>query len=139
MPELVANPLIQNGRIALDPAPNGDLVHCQPALRHDFLQIPVAERVPQIPTDTQNNNHVREVSPTEQRRPVLGHRITLPDRSTRVCNRSREAAFWWRVWHFRTFCVTAMTRQAAAEMDAHASRHATFAGSLVDCPRHLRV
>jgi retron-type reverse transcriptase len=91
MPQITAKPLIQNGRIALDPSPDGDMIHQEPALRHHLLQISVAERVPQIPPDAQNDDDFLEVPPPEQRRPLFGHRITLPDPPTRVCNRSREA------------------------------------------------
>jgi hypothetical protein len=67
MPQLTAKPLIQQGCIALDPAPDGDVIHREPALRHHFLQISVAERIPQIPPDTQNDEDLLEVSPPEQR------------------------------------------------------------------------
>jgi hypothetical protein len=34
MPEFPPKPLIQNGCIALDPAPDGDVVDREPAFRH---------------------------------------------------------------------------------------------------------
>ena len=52
-PELAAKPLIQNGRKTLDPTPDRDMVHGEAALHRYFLQIPVAERIPQVPADTQ--------------------------------------------------------------------------------------
>ena len=91
MPQITAKPLIQNGRITLDPSPDGDVIHQEPALRHHLLQISVAERVPQIPADAQHDDDFLKVSPPEQHRPLFGHRITLPDPSTRVCNRSHIA------------------------------------------------
>jgi hypothetical protein len=45
--QLTANPLIQHGRVALNPAPDRDVVDGETALGHHFLQIPVAERIPQ--------------------------------------------------------------------------------------------
>jgi hypothetical protein len=80
MPELAANPLIQNGDVALDPTPNRDVVHSETALGHDLFQIPLAERISQIPPYTQNDDHGFEVPPTEPRWPLLARRITLPDR-----------------------------------------------------------
>ena len=52
-PEFAAKPLIQNGRETLDPTPDRDMVHGEAALSRYFLQIPVAERIPQVPTNTQ--------------------------------------------------------------------------------------
>ena len=43
------------------------MIHCQAALHHHFLKVSVAERVPQIPTQTQNNHFVPEMSAAEQR------------------------------------------------------------------------
>jgi hypothetical protein len=88
MPELTANPLILNGRLALDPTPARDVIHGEPTLRHNFFQISVAKRVTQIPPDAQNDDHVLKVPPTEQRRAVLHRGTTLPNWSTAFCNRS---------------------------------------------------
>jgi hypothetical protein len=52
-PEFAAEPLIQNGRETLDPTPDRDMVHGEAALGYYFLQIPVAEGIPQVPADTQ--------------------------------------------------------------------------------------
>src|SRR6266705_7184882 len=83
MPNLAAKPLIQNRSIVLDPAPDRDVVHRQVPLRHQLLQISVAERVAQIPANAQKDDHVLEMSSPEQHRPILGHRITLPNPSAR--------------------------------------------------------
>lgn len=88
MSQLAAKPLIQNGRIVLQPAPNGHVIYRQPAFRHHFFQVAVAKRVPQIPPHAQNDNHVLEVSSPEQCRAVLAHRSTLPDLPFAFCNRS---------------------------------------------------
>ena len=73
MPDLTTKPLIQNGRIVLDPAPYGDVVHQQAAFHHHLFQVAVAERVAQVPSNAQDDDHVLEVSPSEQRRAVLAH------------------------------------------------------------------
>ena len=39
--DLTAKPLIQNGSIVLDPAPNGDVVQGQAPFRHHFFQVAV--------------------------------------------------------------------------------------------------
>jgi len=44
---------VQNGRETLDPTPDRDMVHGEAALHRYLLQIPVAERIPQVPADTQ--------------------------------------------------------------------------------------
>jgi hypothetical protein len=48
--------IFQLRRELLGPAVNTGMVNFDAALRHHFLQIPVAERVSQIPTDTGQNN-----------------------------------------------------------------------------------
>ena len=90
MPDLTPKPLIQNGRIVLDPTPDGDVVHQQAAFRHHLFQVAVAERVAQIPPNAQNDDHVLEVSPSEQRRAVLVHasRYQICLLPTGFCNRS---------------------------------------------------
>jgi len=65
MAHLAANPLIQNRRIALNPAPDGDMVNGEVPLGHDLLQIAVGERVSQIPPNAKQDDHVLEMSPAE--------------------------------------------------------------------------
>ena len=88
MPDLTTKPLIQNGRIVLDPAPYGDVVHQQAAFHHHFFQVAVAERVAQIPPNTLDDDHVLEVSPSEQRRAVLAHASRYQICLRVFCNRS---------------------------------------------------
>jgi hypothetical protein len=76
---LPTNPSIQNRRIALNPAPDRDVVNGQTSFRHDFLQVAIGQRVSQIPSHTENNHDVLEVSSTEQCRPPLAHRVTVSD------------------------------------------------------------
>src|SRR5262249_25900177 len=60
--QLTANPLIQKRCVALDPSPNCDVVDGEPALGHDLFQVPVRERVLQIPPDAQNDDYIFEMS-----------------------------------------------------------------------------
>jgi hypothetical protein len=55
VPDLTVNSFIQHGRVALDPAPDRDVVHCQAPLRHDLLKVAVCERIPQIPAKAQKD------------------------------------------------------------------------------------
>src|SRR5262245_11095284 len=88
MPKFATQTLIQNRCIALDPAPDRDVIHRQATLRHHLLQVAVAQRIAQVPSDAEYYDHVLEVSSEEQLRPVLHHRITLPEPPQAVCNRS---------------------------------------------------
>ena len=86
MPPVPSQPLIQDGRIVLYPAPDRDVIHCKTALRHHFLQVAVAERVPQIPSNAQNDDHVLEVPSSEQRWSLWAHGITYQiSQPARVC------------------------------------------------------
>src|SRR5712692_351053 len=91
MPTFATKPLIQNGRITLDPTPDGNVIHRQSTLRHHLLQISVAQRITQVPPDAKNDDHVLKVSPTEQRRPILAHRFTLAEPPVFLCNRSVDS------------------------------------------------
>lgn len=73
MPSFPSQSLIQDGRIALHPPPDRDVIYGQTALLHHFFQVTVAERVPQIPPHAQNDDHVLEVPPPEQRCSLLAH------------------------------------------------------------------
>jgi hypothetical protein len=71
--QIAANSLIQNRRIALDPTPDRDVVNGEVPLGHDLLQIAVRQGVSQVPADAQEDDHVFEMSPSEQRWPFLSH------------------------------------------------------------------
>jgi len=88
MPELAAQLLVQNGSIALNPAPDGDVVHRKPAFCHHFFQIAVAKGIAQIPTNAQNDENIFEVPSPEQPRSIVGHCLNLSKFPARVCNRS---------------------------------------------------
>src|SRR6516164_9546319 len=61
----------------LDPAPDGDMIHRNPALGHHLLQVAVAQRIPQVPPHAQNDDDIVKVSPSERRWSGPAHRITL--------------------------------------------------------------
>jgi hypothetical protein len=77
--EFATQPLIQEGRVMLDPAPDGDVVHCKSTLRHHFFQIAVAQRIPQVPPHAENDDDILKVSPSERRWSSPAHGITLPE------------------------------------------------------------
>jgi hypothetical protein len=52
-------------RIALNPAPDRNVIHSDVPLRHDLLEITQAERISQITTNAQNDDVWREMSPLE--------------------------------------------------------------------------
>jgi hypothetical protein len=77
-------------RLALDPAPNGDVVHGQVPLRNDLLQVAIRERISQVPANAHQDDHVFEMPPAEQYLTVFGSRYTLPDQLIRICNRTKK-------------------------------------------------
>ena len=77
MAEFPAKPAIQKGCIMLDPAPDRDVIHGQATFRHDFFQIPIAQRISQVPAYAKHDDDIGEVSPTECRWSRSAHRITL--------------------------------------------------------------
>jgi len=84
MTPLPPRPLVQDRRITLYPTPNRDVINRKTALHHHFFQVAIAQRVAQIPADAQNDDHVLEVPPSEQRRSLLPHGITVPKPSAAV-------------------------------------------------------
>ena len=65
-------PLLPDGVISSQ-LPHGGVINRQPALQHHLFQIPVAERIPEIPPHTQDNDDVFEMTPLEQGRSILSH------------------------------------------------------------------
>jgi hypothetical protein len=49
------------------------MVNGEVPLRHDLLQVAIRERVSQIPTTAQEDDHVLEMPPAEQGWPFSGH------------------------------------------------------------------
>src|SRR6202171_2415677 len=67
--------LVQFGRVALHPAPNGGVVSRQTPFHEQFLDVPIRKREPQIPTDRANNDLGFEVPPFKQGWPRFDHGI----------------------------------------------------------------
>src|ERR1051326_2958053 len=84
VPQVTANASVQDGRIALDPTPDGHMVNGQTALRHHLLQIAIRQGVSQIPANAQENDHIFEVPSAEQRRSFWGHDIPYQISSVRL-------------------------------------------------------
>src|SRR5258708_20451805 len=57
--------LLQFGCVALYPTVDRVLIDMQSPLAHHLLQISVAERIPEVPADTEQNNLSLEVTPFE--------------------------------------------------------------------------
>ena len=70
---LGSNPLVQHRSVPEHPAGNGRVIDCQTTLGHHFLQISIAERIPQVPAHAQDDNFVPEMTSTEQRRSAITH------------------------------------------------------------------
>src|SRR3981081_3674770 len=78
--------IVQFGRRALHPAPNGGVVSRESSFHEKFFDLPVRKRKPQIPPDRENNDLGFEVPPLEQRWTRFGIHGSLSDRSRRFCN-----------------------------------------------------
>ena len=64
---------VQFRRISLDPAPDRELVDGHISLNHKLLEVSKAETIPQIPTDTHENDLSLEMTSLELRWPVPSH------------------------------------------------------------------
>jgi len=53
------------GAHMLNPASDRDVIHGQAALRHDLLQIAVAQRIPQVLPHAEEDEDIGEVSPPD--------------------------------------------------------------------------
>jgi len=67
------------------------MIQAESPLGHHLFQVPIAERIAQIPTKAEDDDLVLKVSPAKQYRPLVLHSFTLPDRAQRVCDRSRSS------------------------------------------------
>jgi hypothetical protein len=78
--------------VVLDPAPDRDMIYVQMPFSHEFFQIAIAERVPKVPTDTEDDDFRVEISTFEQGRSRLPHGLpSVSDRINRHCNTSVPA------------------------------------------------
>src|SRR5258706_8231905 len=64
--EMGSASLLQFWCVALHPAVDGGVIDMQSPLKHHLLQISVAERIPEVPADTQQNNLGLKVTPFER-------------------------------------------------------------------------
>ena len=83
---MTAQPLLQFGTVALDPAPDGRVVRFQAALAEQFFDIAERERVPKVPAHGAHNQLGLGLSPLEDRRSdcLLHDRFRLPAPSATV-------------------------------------------------------
>src|SRR5580704_12252631 len=68
------------------------MIHAEIPFRHYLLQIAVAERIAQVPSDVQNDDSVFEMPSTEQRRSSAWHQFTLAKANEPDCDRSEQSA-----------------------------------------------
>ena len=66
--EMTAQPLLEFGTVALDPAPHCRVVHLQAAFAEHLFDIAERERVPQVSAHGVNNQLGLALSPLEDRR-----------------------------------------------------------------------
>ena len=55
------------------------MIQAESSLGHHLFQVPIAERIAQIPAKAQDNDLVLKVSPAKQCRPLVLHSFTLPE------------------------------------------------------------
>src|SRR5712692_2054073 len=81
--------LVQFGCVALHPAPNGGVGSSGISFHAQFLDVPIRQREPQIPTDRANNDLGFEVPPFKQGWSRFGHRLAAyQTRAPCFCNTS---------------------------------------------------
>jgi hypothetical protein len=70
------------------------MIQAKSPLGHHLFQVPVAERIAQIPTKAQDDDLVLKVSPAKQCQPLVLHSFTIPDRTQSVCDRSPRSIIY---------------------------------------------
>src|SRR4051794_15592895 len=73
--------LVQERPVVENPASNGRVMDRDTALPHHLLRIAVAERIPEVPTPTEDDHPVPEMTSVEQRQSVL-RRLPHPYQTT---------------------------------------------------------
>jgi hypothetical protein len=63
---MMSAPFVQFRRITLDPAVDRRVIDVQSSLGHHLFEIPIAERIAQVPTHAQKNDVGLEVTPFER-------------------------------------------------------------------------
>src|SRR5207248_2448255 len=83
--------------IVLNPAVNGTMIDMQTPLQHDLFEVPITQRIPQIPPHAQQNDVGLEVTPFEGILALVAHNgnlfcsfpSTLADQLF-ICNTARN-------------------------------------------------
>src|SRR5205085_11174019 len=63
--------------IVLNPAVNGTMIDMQTPLQHDLFEVPITQRIPQIPPHAQQNDVGLEVTPFEGILALVAHNGNL--------------------------------------------------------------
>jgi hypothetical protein len=74
-PHFGPNPLVQHRSVPEHPPRDGRVINHDAAFGHQFLQVPIAQRVSQLPSHTQDDDLVSEMTSTEQFRSALAHSL----------------------------------------------------------------
>ena len=92
--EMTAQPLLQFGTVALDPAPDGRVVRFQAALAEQLFDIAERERIPKVPAHGAQNQLGLSLSPLEDRRSdcLLHDLFRLPAAVGQSCNTTDRPA-----------------------------------------------
>ena len=92
--EMTAQPLLQFGTVALDPASDCRMVRLETALAEQFFDIAERERVPQVPAHSAKNYLGLGLSPLEGRRSdcLFHDHFRLPAAIDQSCNTTGEAS-----------------------------------------------
>src|SRR5579862_1582429 len=68
------------------------MIQAESPLGHHLFQVPIAERISQIPTNAQHDDLVLKVSPPKQCWPLVLHSLTLPECIQPICDRAKLLA-----------------------------------------------
>ena len=92
---LAADSLVQFRCVALHPSLHRDVVDRQIALGHQFFQIAITQRKPQVPAYAEHNDLVLKMPPLEQRWPSRFQGL-LPYQTTRskIATHPSQIRFW---------------------------------------------
>ena len=69
------------------------MIQAKSPLGRHLFQVPIAERIAQIPTKAQDDDLVLKVSPAKQCQPLVLHSFTLPDRPQRRLRQTPKKCF----------------------------------------------
>ena len=80
--------------VPLSPTPDRCVVHCQAALRHEFLQIAQAQAKTEVPPYAGYDHFWCELPLPERRRPARPHALTLTDPQLQHCPCACSVLLW---------------------------------------------